>query len=172
MGPSSTARRSRELDDIAEALPQRAAALSQLFLTRTSVRVSRIEAAVLWALALRPRRITELAAREGVTQPAVTSLINRLEARGWVQRHRDPHDARAVLVALTDHGRAVRRQMRSEYRALLHEEMATLQDGDVRTLARAIEILDALIERITGAGPVNGSPQPSPQSLDRPEVAR
>ena len=143
----------RRLDDIAEALPQRVSTLSRLFLTRTSVRVSRVEAGVLWAVAVRPRRITELAARERVTQPAITSLVNRLETRGWVERHRDPHDARVVLVRLTSDGQDIVERLRQEYRALLHEEMATLEDDDVRTLARAIEILDALIERLSGGEP-------------------
>ena len=150
---SALARREHRLDEIAEALPRRAAALSRLFLTRTTVRVSRVEAGVLWALLDRPRRITELAAREGVTQPAITSLVNRLEARGWVQRQGDPSDARVVLVGLTTHGRQVVERLRGEYRALLHEEMATLDDDDVRTLARAIEILDRLVERLTGQRP-------------------
>ena len=35
--------------------------------------------------------------------------------------------------------------LRAEYRALVHEEMAVLPDADVETLARAIDVLDALI---------------------------
>jgi DNA-binding MarR family transcriptional regulator len=148
MGHSSTRTRSKQLDDIAEALPQRTAALLRLFLTRTSVPVSRTEAGVLWALAVRPHRITELAARERVTQPAITLLVNRLAERGWVERHSHPEDRRVVLVELTPEGRDVHERLRAEYRALLHEEMATLPDADVDTLARATEILDRLIERI------------------------
>jgi DNA-binding MarR family transcriptional regulator len=146
---ASTVRASAHVDAIGEALVQRASALSRLFLTRTSVRVSRVEAGVLWTLARGPRRITDLAAREGVTQPAISGLVNRLEARGWVERRRDPSDARAVLVALTRNGRAVHERLRAEYRALLHEELATLPHGDVRTLARAIDVLDRLIMRLT-----------------------
>jgi DNA-binding MarR family transcriptional regulator len=149
----SGVRASTQLDDIAEALPQRAAALSRLFITRTSVPISRTEAGVLRALAARPRRITELAAREGVTQPGITILVNRLQERGWVRRDGDPADARVVLVSLTPEGSAVLDRLRAEYRALLHEEMATLADADVHTLARAIEILDGLIERLTGHEP-------------------
>jgi len=144
-----TARRGRQLDEIAEALPQRASALSRLFLTHTSVTISRTEAGVLGALSSRPRRITELAAREGVTQPAITLLVNRLQERGWVTRDTDPADARVVLVTLTSRGEKVHERLRAEYRALLHEEMATLDDHDVETLARAIEILDGLIVRLT-----------------------
>jgi len=147
--PPAPARR-RQLDDIAEALPQRASTLARLFLRRTSICVSRTEVGVLRALSARPQRITELAACEGVTQPAITLLVNRLEDRGWVARGADPADRRAVLVTLTDAGRDVFDTLRAEYRALLHEEMATLDDGEVETLARAIDVLDELIERLRG----------------------
>jgi DNA-binding MarR family transcriptional regulator len=140
--------RNRRLDEIAEALPQRASALSRLFIQHSSIEVTRTEAGVLSALSERPRRITELAIREGVTQPGITMLVNRLEGRGWVHRGRDPGDARAVLVNLTPQGRELFATLRAEYRALLHEEMATLPDQDVATLARAVEILDDLIERL------------------------
>ncbi len=140
--------RDRQLDEIAEALPQRASALSRLFLTRTSVCVSRTEVGVLRILTSGPRRITELAFEERVSQPAITLLVNRLAERGWVQRVADPSDGRAVLVSLTNAGEQVFAQLRAEYRALLHEEMATLGDREVATLATAVEILDRLIERI------------------------
>ncbi|HYB48168.1 MAG TPA: MarR family transcriptional regulator, partial [Streptosporangiaceae bacterium] len=87
--------------------------------------------------------------REGVTQPAITLLVNRQQARGWVTREPDPSDRRVVLVTLAPGGQRVLDRLRAEYRALLHEEMATLPDRDVRTLAEAIEILDRLIERLT-----------------------
>jgi len=138
------------MDDIAVALPQRASSLLKLVLSRTSVPVSRTEASVLSALAERPRRITELAARERVTQPAITLLVNRLEQRGWAARHADQADRRVVLVALTDQGEDALSRLRAEYRALMHEEMATLPDEDLDTLTQAIEILDGLIERLGG----------------------
>ena len=153
MGHPRTRTRNKQLDDIAEALPQRTAALMRLFLTQSSVPVSRTEAGVLWALAARPRRITELAARERITQPGITLLVNRLAERGWVERHSHPEDRRVVMVELTSEGRRVHERLRAEYRALLHEDMATLPDEDIQTLARAIEILDQLIEQITGQQP-------------------
>ena len=150
MEPGSALARGRRLDEIAEALPQRAATLARLFLTRSSISISRTEAGVLTALSTRPWRITELAAREGVTQPAITLLVNRLQQRGWVARSADPDDGRVVLVELTPLGHEVFDRIRAEYRALLHEDMATLPDGDVETLARAVEILDAVIARLEG----------------------
>ena len=95
-----------------------------------------------------PRRITELAVEERVTQPAITLLVNRLAERGWVERVPDPSDGRAVLVSLTAEGHAVFARLRAEYRALLHEEMAALDDSEVATLAAAVDILDKLIDRL------------------------
>ena len=141
-------RRSSQLDEIAEALPQRSAELSRIFLTRTSVCVSRTEVGVLRKLTTGPRRITELAAEERVTQPAITLLVNRLQERGWVERVPDESDRRAVLVSLTPEGEAVFQQLRAEYRALLHEEFASLEDAEVETLAAAVNVLDKLIERL------------------------
>jgi DNA-binding MarR family transcriptional regulator len=149
MEASSVDRRSSQLDDIAEALPQRSAALSRLFLTRSSVCVSRTEVGVLRNLREGPRRITELAAEERVTQPAITLLVNRLEERGWVKRVPDPSDGRAVLVSLTPVGEDVFERLRAEYRALLHDEMAMLDDTEVEALAAAVQILDRLIARLS-----------------------
>jgi DNA-binding MarR family transcriptional regulator len=144
----SVDRRSTQLDEIAEALPQRSSALSRLFLTRTSVCVSRTEVGVLRSLRSGPRRITELAAEERVTQPAITLLVNRLQERGWVERIPDATDGRAVLVSLTPAGEGVFEGLRAEYRALMHEEMASLEDAEVETLAAAVEILDKVIAQL------------------------
>jgi DNA-binding MarR family transcriptional regulator len=51
-----------------------------------------------------PRRITDLAACEGVMQPSMTALVSTLERSGLVERRRDPSDRRVALVALTSDG--------------------------------------------------------------------
>lgn len=131
------------IDEVAEALPARIAVLTRLFLKRTGI--SRVEAGVLGAVRSGPRRITDLAEREGCTQPAVTRLVDRLQDRGWLVRESDPRDGRAVLVALTPEGEAAADQMRGVYREMLHGEMGKLADEDVRVLVRAVEVLDELI---------------------------
>jgi DNA-binding MarR family transcriptional regulator len=112
-----------------------------------------MEAGVLWAAAAGPRRITELAEREGCTQPAITRLVDRLQGRGWVVREPDPGDGRVVLVSLTAEGRAVADRLRGVYREMLHGEMSKLAEEDVRVLDRAIEILDELITRLREGQP-------------------
>ena len=51
-----------------------------------------------------PRRITDLAVIEGVTQPAMTVLVRVLEQSGLVERRGDPADKRVALVAVTEAG--------------------------------------------------------------------
>jgi DNA-binding MarR family transcriptional regulator len=51
-----------------------------------------------------PRRITDLAASEGVAQPSMTALVSTLERSGLVERRADPNDGRVVLVALSSDG--------------------------------------------------------------------
>jgi DNA-binding MarR family transcriptional regulator len=148
MAMRMSARRSRQLDELAMALPQRASALTRIFFARTTADLSRTEVGLLSALSTRPHRVTELAAREGITQPGATQLVNRLEERGWVERRTDPGDGRAVLVALTKDGLEALDRVRAEYRALLHEEMAALDDEEVETLASAVAVLDRLIGRL------------------------
>jgi DNA-binding MarR family transcriptional regulator len=91
---------------------------------------------------LGPQRITRLAAAEGVSQPSMTQLVQRLEQRGLVTRGSDPTDARVALVKLTAEGRAAlvaRRQRNAERIADL---LGDLPEPDVRALA---EVLAAVL---------------------------
>src|ERR1700691_4824361 len=60
-----------------------------------------------------PMRLTDLTATEQLKQPALTSLVARLERDGLVLRRRDPEDGRAVLISLTQEGSAVIRSRRA-----------------------------------------------------------
>jgi DNA-binding MarR family transcriptional regulator len=51
-----------------------------------------------------PRRITDLAATENLTQSAMTKIATTLQSAGLVERRPDPADGRATLIALTDVG--------------------------------------------------------------------
>src|ERR1700745_3879690 len=64
------------------------------------------EYGVLYALSTAPDglRITELGEDVLLTQPGMSRLIARLEARGLVERADDPDDARACRIRLTSAG--------------------------------------------------------------------
>jgi len=72
------------------------------------------EYGVLYALSSadpRGLRITELGADVLLTQPGMSRLVARLEARGLVQRVDDLDDARACLIRLTAAGTATQRRI-------------------------------------------------------------
>ncbi|MCE7009130.1 MarR family transcriptional regulator [Kibdelosporangium philippinense] len=91
-----------------------------------------------------PRRLTELATVEGVSQPAMTQLISRLQDSGFVERVADEHDRRVVQVHITQAGRAqvaYRRQVRAER---LAELLARLDPAHHEALTAAIPAINAL----------------------------
>ena len=83
-----------------------------------------------------PQRLTALAAREGVTQPAMTQLISRLEDAGQVRRESDPDDGRVVLVTITDEGRATLAHRRDSRAARLAVILAQLSPDHLAALER------------------------------------
>ena len=93
---------------------------------------------------LGPQRLTVLAAREGVTQPAMTQLISRLEESGLVRREPCAEDGRVVLVDITEQGRATLAHRRSARAERLAAIIAQLSPDHRAALAAALPALDAL----------------------------
>ena len=89
-------------------------------------------------------RVSELARSEGVTQPAMTGLVNRLETEGRVRRSADPTDARAILVEITDAGRAFVDARRAERIAVLSGRVEQLSAADRAAILAALPALDRL----------------------------
>jgi DNA-binding MarR family transcriptional regulator len=93
-----------------------------------------------------PARITDLAQREGVSQPGMTTLVHRLVERGWAEREPDPADGRATLVRVTDAGR----ERITAYRARRAEEIAERMDQlapeDQSSLLAALPALQHLTD--------------------------
>jgi DNA-binding MarR family transcriptional regulator len=140
------------LAELANAVGTRIGRLARV-LIRETIEVSRTTLSVLATLRERPRRITELASLEHVAQPTMTVLVSRLEQRGWVERQPDPTDRRAVQVAITDAGTKVLDELIAKRTTLLAERLADLSEAERETLARAIPILDRLIDgnsRVSG----------------------
>src|ERR1700691_793338 len=91
-----------------------------------------------------PRRITDLAAIEGVTQPTMTVLVRVLEASGLVERRGDPTDKRVALVAVTEAGATYVRARRREGADAFVQLIDKLPDDEVAALAAAIPALEHL----------------------------
>ncbi len=50
-------------------------------------------------------RLTDLAARAGITVQSMGELVDDLQVKGYVERRPDPNDRRAKRIYLTDRGR-------------------------------------------------------------------
>jgi DNA-binding MarR family transcriptional regulator len=93
-----------------------------------------------------PRRITDLAAVEGVTQPAMTALVRVLEEAGLVERRGDASDKRVTLVCLTEAGAAYVRARRQAGVHAFERLIDELSGDEVKTLVAALPALKHLAE--------------------------
>ncbi|MEU9153484.1 MarR family transcriptional regulator [Streptomyces sp. NPDC048417] len=100
-----------------------------------------------------PVRLTTLAAAEGVTQPSMTVLVQRLEAQGLASRVSDPEDGRVRLVAITDAGRELLAEHRRAGDVRLAELLARLPEHDVQVLGVAVHTVMPIIRRMLGTDP-------------------
>jgi DNA-binding MarR family transcriptional regulator len=91
-----------------------------------------------------PCRLTALAASEGVTQPAMTQLVGRLEEAGLAIRCADRDDGRVVNVQITDGGRELVAQRRSVRAERLSALLSRLSQADQDALAAALPAIEAL----------------------------
>ncbi|WP_433042019.1 MarR family winged helix-turn-helix transcriptional regulator [Dactylosporangium sp. CS-033363] len=92
-----------------------------------------------------PCRLSELAVREGITQPAMTQLVSRLEQDGYAERRSCADDARVVMVHLTAAGADVLSRRRDARARRMSELAEHLSADDRAALAAALPALDRLV---------------------------
>jgi DNA-binding MarR family transcriptional regulator len=113
-----------------------------------------------------PIRLTTLAAREGVSQPSMTQLIQRLERHGLVARLADPGDGRAALIGITGRGRELlddRKRMRRERLKALLETLTPEEETALWLSARvALPVLHRLVAN-ADCPPVDAETYPTDQ---------
>jgi DNA-binding MarR family transcriptional regulator len=93
-----------------------------------------------------PSRLSELATAQGVTQPAMTQLVTRLERDGYARRGGSPHDARVVLVSLTEAGGQLLRRRRATRAQLLREVIDKLPGADQDLVFAAVPAMNLLAD--------------------------
>jgi DNA-binding MarR family transcriptional regulator len=93
-----------------------------------------------------PQRITTLATHESVTQPAMTGLVQRLEAAGLVSRESDPGDGRATLIAITSAGSVKLAARRQGHEDAISARLGLLSPYDRALLVAAAPALTHLME--------------------------
>jgi DNA-binding MarR family transcriptional regulator len=114
-----------------------------------------------------PMRLTDLLATEQIKQPALTSLVSKLEASGLVSRRPDPSDGRAVLLSLTEAGEEIVQSRRADRVEKLARLIDQLDDHDQAVLADVQEVLSRLVAIAHDA-----ASEPSSSSQARPSARR
>ena len=94
-----------------------------------------------------PRTLRALADSEHVQAPSMTRIVNALADQGFVTRAAHPDDGRQVQVDITDAGRAVLAEARSQRTAWLAQRVAGLSKEDRLILSRAARIMQEMSGR-------------------------
>lgn len=99
-------------------------------------------------LAPGPRTNRELAESAGISAPTATRMVDGLVQRGFVTRIDDPVDRRAVVISLTDDGRAALTRKQREYAARRRRLAAALEPDEQRVATDLLRRLAAVIEEL------------------------
>ena len=107
------------------------------------------QAALLWAIRSHPGiGVRGLADLEGVSTPAMSAYVDRLEAAGLVGRRRSELDRRRVELAVTESGLRVLRSARSRRTAWLADRLRRLEPEERDRIEAALPALNKLLEDV------------------------
>src|SRR5215471_15037536 len=80
----------------------------------------------------------EIAARLGVEEPSVVTLLHRLERGQWITRNNSPRDRRCKMVLLGRRAQRVIGQINSSAATLRHELLAGVPNSDLQTCMKVL----------------------------------
>ena len=98
-------------------------------------------------IALEGTRITELAAKVGVSKQAVSKLVGELQQEGIVELAADPTDARARLVRFTKKGLSSIHRGMSVFREVEEELAEEVGEARMKRLGNDLRVLLDALER-------------------------
>lgn len=94
-----------------------------------------------------PLRMGEIAVALGISLPATTNMVVRLEAKGLVERMHDRGDRRVVLCNLTPEGRSQSEALWNVHRQRFAAIADILTPGEMIKVVEAMELLAAALDR-------------------------
>jgi DNA-binding MarR family transcriptional regulator len=89
----------------------------------------------------RGRTVSELGRAVGVRPTTLTSVLDRLERRGYITRGTRPGDRRVVVVELTSSGRSTATTIRESITGIEHRALSGLPAADREVLKQTLEAL-------------------------------
>src|SRR5262245_53140950 len=105
------------------------------------------QATLLWLVKRSPGlSLAELAAEEGISPPALSGNIDRLERAGLLERLRSSGDRRRVGLRLTDDGDRLLRRVRARRTSWLAGRLGSLEPAELVAIEAALPALMKLVE--------------------------
>jgi len=92
--------------------------------------------------------VSEIASDLQITLPSVTSTVNRLEKRGYLERRRSEVDGRVVHIYLTDRGRKVNRIHEYYHEQMIRNLSKTMTEEEKRVLTSGIVKINTFFSTI------------------------
>jgi DNA-binding MarR family transcriptional regulator len=104
------------------------------------------QATLLWLVKRSPGlSLAELAAEEGISPPALSGNVDRLERAGLLARVRSTEDRRRVGLELTEEGAKLLRRIRARRTTWLAARLGELHAAELEALAAATPALRKLL---------------------------
>src|SRR5713226_7739777 len=101
-------------------------------------------------LSLAPGTLTqaEIAARLGIEEPSLVTLLHRLESEGWVARRSSPHDRRCKMVHLGRRAQRVITRINEAADELRHELLAEIPVSELQTCIKVLAHIRGKAEKL------------------------
>jgi DNA-binding MarR family transcriptional regulator len=104
------------------------------------------QATLLWLVKRSPGlSLAELAAEEGISPPALSGHVDRLERAGYLERVRSTEDRRRVGLRLTAEGAKLMRRIRARRTTWLAERLQGLERAELDAVDAAMPALRRLL---------------------------
>jgi DNA-binding MarR family transcriptional regulator len=104
------------------------------------------QATLMWLVKRNPGlSLAQLAAEEGISPPAMSGHIDRLERAGFLQRVRSSDDRRRVGLRLTDDGERLMRRVRTRRTTWLANRLRGLEPAELEAIQAAVPALLDLV---------------------------
>lgn len=81
-----------------------------------------------------------------VTLGTVTTSLNKLEAKGYIERTRSSSDRRVVYLSLTKKGRLLDRLHAKFHKNMVGQVVADMDENDMKSLLKGLENLHQFLE--------------------------
>ena len=106
------------------------------------------QATLLWLVKRSPGgpSLADLAAEEGISAPAMSGHVDRLERAGLLERVRSSEDRRRVGLRLTADGERLMRRVRARRTTWLADRLRALEPAELEAIEAAVPALLRLAE--------------------------